>query len=85
MEELYGTLKRTMEVPFDYYICGHSSKLYKKEKINFHLRNIETAIGFDTYISAYENLQVKSQIVFTMDRLQGHGKIFFPCLFCGNS
>ena len=32
MEELYGTLKRTMEVPFDYYICGHSSKLYKRRK-----------------------------------------------------
>lgn len=79
MEELYGTLKRTMEVPFDYYICGHSNELYKKGKLNAHLRNIEslnlehctreTTIGFDTYISAYEDLQGKSQIVFTMDRL----------------
>lgn len=79
MKELYGTLKKTMEIPFDYYICGHSSEEYRKEKINAHIRNIENlkvehctrqnTIGFDTYCSTYEDFQGESQIVFTIDRL----------------
>lgn len=79
MKHLYGTLKQTINLDFDSYLCGHSSEEYKKEKIVTHIRNIENlkvdestkqnTIGFETYCSIYQDFNGKSEIVFTLDRL----------------
>lgn len=79
MRELYETLKETMQVDFSWYLCGHSSRKYPKEKIEAHIRNIENlkvdegtkadTIGFETYRSSFEDGCGKSELVFTADRL----------------
>lgn len=80
MRQLYHTLNRTIHLDFDSYICGHSDREYKKEKLLTHIRNIEALkadegtkqnlIGFETYCSSYEDLNGRSEIVFTIDRLE---------------
>ncbi len=80
MQELYGTINATMGLGFASYLCGHSEKLYEKEKLTAHLRNIrnlkvdentrKNIIGFETYCSAYEDASGKSEIVFTVDKIE---------------
>lgn len=77
MEKLYETLKQTMKLDFNTYLCGHSDKEYEKRKILAHIRNIENlkvdestkqnTIGFETYHSIYEDSDGKSEIVFTSE------------------
>jgi len=60
-------------------ICGHSIRKYKKEKLISHLKNIEDlrldnctqqeTIGFETYSSKHEDVNGKSEIVFTIDKI----------------
>ena len=79
MEELYQTLNKTLNMDFDYYLCGHSGIVYQKERINLHIRNIENLkvdektkemiMGFETYKSTYEKNGHKSEIIFTKDKL----------------
>lgn len=79
MKRLYETLKKTMQLDFSSYLCGHSDKEYKKETLWAHIRNIESlkveestkrnTIGFETYCSVYQDSSGKSEIVFTKDRL----------------
>lgn len=79
MDDLYKMAKRTMKLDFEYYICGHSDKLYQKNKIIAHIKNIEklninnttkqNTIGFETYCSEYEDLNGKSHIIFTKDKI----------------
>lgn len=81
MGELYETLKKTMQLDFAFYICGHSDKVYKKEQILAHIRNIENlklddstkrdTIGFETYCSTYKDEKGQSEIIFTYDRIEG--------------
>lgn len=69
-----------MELPFSLYLCGHSDKLYKKEKLLSHIRNIENLktdestkqnmLGFETYCSTYEGAEGKSEIIFTIDKVK---------------
>lgn len=78
MRELYETLKKTMEMDFSTYLCGHSNQEYRKEKLLAHIRNIENLkvdestrkniIGFETYCSSYEDVHGKSEIIFTKDK-----------------
>ncbi len=80
MKCLYETLKAIIDLDFASYLCGHSHKEYKKEKISSHIKNIENlkvdentkqnTIGFETYCSAYEDSNGKSEIVFTLDKLE---------------
>lgn len=80
MRDLYATIKETMEVDFDTYLCGHSDEEFRKEKLLSHLRNIEQlktedcrkqqTIGFETYSSAFEDSCGRSEIVFTIDKVQ---------------
>lgn len=80
MENLYETLKKVMQMKFSTYLCGHSNQEYKKEKLLAHLHNLENlkvdestkqdTIGFETYCSSYEDSYGKSEIVFTIDRLE---------------
>ena len=80
MADLYETIKATMKLDFLTYICGHSDKEYKKEKLISHTRNIENlkidsntkenTIGFETYCSKYEGVEGKSEIVFTIDKVK---------------
>lgn len=79
MEHLYETIRSAMELPFDLYLCGHSDKLYKKEKLLSHIKNIENLktdentkknmLGFETYCSTYEGAAGKSEIIFTIDKI----------------
>lgn len=79
MNDLYKMTKRTLELDFEYYICGHSDEMYQKNKIIAHIKNIENldinnttkqnTIGFETYCSEYEDLNGKSQIIFTRDKI----------------
>ena len=79
MRHLYDTLKKTMDLDFVSYLCGHSREEYPKEKLLTHIRNIENlkvdestkqeTIGFETYCSSYEDINGRSEIVFTIDRL----------------
>ncbi|MBP3476441.1 MAG: MBL fold metallo-hydrolase [Lachnospiraceae bacterium] len=79
MKQLYGTLNKTIHLDFDSYLCGHSDQEYKKEKMLTHIRNIENlktdeetkqnTIGFETYCSSYEDVNGKSEIVFTISNL----------------
>lgn len=80
MKNLYETLKKVMQMKFSTYLCGHSNQEYKKEKLLAHLHNVENlkvdestkqdTIGFETYCSSYEDSYGKSEIVFTIDRLE---------------
>ena len=68
-----------MELEFSTYLCGHSTKEYKKEKLISHIKNIENlkidnctkqdTIGFETYCSKYEDSNGKSEIIFTIDKI----------------
>lgn len=79
MNDLYQTIKSTLELDFKEYICGHSHEKYLKEKLVSHIRNIEkikvddrtkrNTIGFETYCSKYEDENGKSEIVFTVDKI----------------
>ncbi len=79
MSDLYTTIKTTMDLDFMTYLCGHSNQEYKKEKLISHLKNIENlsldnctqqeTIGFETYTSKYEDVNGKSEIVFTIDKI----------------
>lgn len=80
MECLYETLKAVIDLDFASYLCGHSEKEYQKKKILSHIKNIENLrvdentkqnrIGFETYCSTYEDSNGKSEIVFTIDKLE---------------
>ena len=79
MRQLYETIKATIGLDFTSYLCGHSDKEYKKEKLLAHIKNIENlkvdestkknTIGFETYCSEYEDSNGKSEIVFTIDKI----------------
>lgn len=79
MNDLYASIKRTVQMEFETYLCGHSRTAYNKGKLHAHLRNIETlslaactrqvTIGFDTYCSRYSDAEGVSEIVFTGDKL----------------
>lgn len=79
MSDLYEMIKSTMDLDFTTYLCGHSIQEYKKEKLISHLKNIEDlrldnctqqeTIGFATYSSKYEDVNGKSEIVFTIDKI----------------
>lgn len=79
MNDLYETIKNTLELDFREYICGHSSEKYRKEKLISHIRNIQNikvddrtkqnTIGFETYCSRYEDRDGRSEIVFTIDKV----------------
>lgn len=79
LKQLYKTIAAVSELEFTSYLCGHSDKIYKKEKLRTHLRNIENLkvdentkqnmIGFETYCSVYENADGRSEIVFTIDKI----------------
>lgn len=79
MRELYGTINTIMGWELASYLCGHSEKLYEKEKLAAHLRNIRNIkvdentrkkiIGFETYCSTYEDADGRSEIVFTIDKI----------------
>ncbi len=79
MNDLYQTIKSTLELDFKEYICGHSHEKYLKKKLVSHIRNIEkikvddhtkrNTIGFETYCSKYEDENGKSEIVFTVDKI----------------
>ncbi len=79
MMDLYKTIKATTEMDFLTYLCGHSHEEYKKEKLFSHVKNIENlkidsstkqdTIGFETYCSKYEDVVGKSEIVFTIDKV----------------
>lgn len=80
LENLYETLKETMNLDFKTYRCGHSTQEYQKEKLLSHMRNIENLkvdrctkqdiLGFETYCSKYEDACGKSEIIFTIDKLE---------------
>ena len=80
MKHLYETIKSSMELPFVIYLCGHSDKVYKKENLLSYIKNIENLkidestkqniLGFETYCSEYHDANGKSEIVFTLDRLE---------------
>lgn len=80
MEHLYETIRSAMELSFSLYLCGHSDKLYKKEKLLSHIRNIENLkidentkqnmLGFETYRSTYDDVVGKSEIIFTIDKVK---------------
>ena len=80
MRQLYETIKVTIGLDFASYLCGHSDKTYKKEKLLAYIKNIENlkvdentkknTIGFETYCSKYEDSNGKSEIVFTIDKIE---------------
>lgn len=80
MKELYDTINKAMQLDFDSYLCGHSAELYEKKKLFSHLKNIgnlkvdestrKNTMGFETFSSVYEDSDGKSEIVFTIDKLQ---------------
>lgn len=77
--QLYEMVTAAYGLEFTSYLCGHSDKTYKKEKLRAHLRNIENlkidaktkqnTIGFETYCSVYEDADGRSEIVFTIDKM----------------
>ena len=81
MQNLYESLQKAMQLDFASYICGHSNEEYKKEKLLAHMKNIETLkvdestkrnlLGFETYCSAYQDANGKSEILFTEDKALG--------------
>ena len=80
MTDLYETIKATMTLDFSTYLCGSSNKEYNKEKLISHMRNIENlkidrstkqnTVGFETYCIKYEYVRGKSEIVFTIDKIE---------------
>lgn len=79
MKELYISIMKTMERDFEWYLCGHSNRLYEKRKLYSHLKNIDNLkiddttkqiiMGFETYRSSYEDENGKSEITFTLDKI----------------
>jgi len=79
MHDLYETIKKTMDLDFSTYICGHTDQEYRKENLMSHIKNIENikidnntkqnTIGFETYSSRYEGIEGKSELVFTIDKV----------------
>lgn len=79
MANLQTTIKITMELDFDTYLCGHSGMADPKEKLLYHLKNLDNLqidsstkkeiFGFETYCSKYEDENGKSEIVFTLDKV----------------
>ncbi|MBD5135484.1 MAG: MBL fold metallo-hydrolase [Lachnospiraceae bacterium] len=79
MNDLYETIKNTLELDFKEYICGHSNEKYIKDNLISHIRNIENLridddtkqniMDFETYCSKYEDFNGKSEIVFTIDKV----------------
>lgn len=79
LKQLYHTLKQTLSLEFDSYLCGHDRKEYKKEALTSHIKNMEAlktdacipevTIGFETLRSIYEDASGHSEIVFTKDKL----------------
>lgn len=79
MKDVYETIKRTYQLDFDYYLCGHSDVLCPKDKLLSHLENIENLktdestiairMGFETYSLEYEGVHGKSVIIYTKDKL----------------
>lgn len=79
LKQLYRTLKQTLSLEFDSYLCGHNRKEYKKEALTSHIKNMEAlktdacipevTIGFETLRSIYEDASGHSEIVFTKDKL----------------
>lgn len=79
MNDLYETIRNTLELDFKEYICGHSDEKFTRDSLLSHLRNIENLtieddtkqniLGFETYCSKYEDSNGKSEIVFTMDKV----------------
>lgn len=41
MKQLYETIRASVKLDLEYYLCGHSDEVYKKEKLYSHIRNIE--------------------------------------------
>ena len=80
MRRLYTTIAETLKLEFDTYLCGHSDQEYPKAKLRSHLANIErlvtdkktpqTLLGFETYQSTYEDENGRSEIVFTLDKVE---------------
>lgn len=80
MRQLYATIIETLKLDFDSYLCGHSDQEYPKAKLRSHLANIErlvtdnktpqTLLGFETYQSTYEDKNGRSEIVFTLDKVE---------------
>lgn len=80
MRQLYATIAETLKLDFDSYLCGHSDREYPKEKLRAHLANIERLaidentsqilLGFETYQSTYEDENGRSEIVFTLDKVE---------------
>lgn len=80
MEQLYETIRSALELPFTSYLCGHSDKLYQKEKLLSHIKNIENLkidentkrdmLGFETYCSIFDGAAGKSEIIFTIDNIK---------------
>ncbi len=79
MRQVYETITAALGLGFTSYLCGHSDKVYKKEKLRTHLRNMEhlkvdentmqETMGFHTYCSVYEDADGRSEIVFTIDKM----------------
>lgn len=82
MKELAETIRRTLQLEFRTYLCGHSREEYPKQKLRAHLKNIESVqtaglcdlprditIGFETYHSVYEDADGRSELVFTADKI----------------
>ena len=79
MSDLHEMMKKTMNLDFLTYLCGHSDEECRKEKILSHIKNIENlkvdeetirdTIGFETYCSEYEDINGKSELVFTIDKV----------------
>ena len=79
MGELRDTLERTLPLPFDTYLAGHSDREYPKSFLHTHIRNIDTlnleactkqdTLGFETYLSSYTDETGTSLLVFTADKL----------------
>lgn len=80
MNDLNETIKNTLELDFREYICGHSKEISSKNKLISHIRNMENLkiddaakqniMGFETYCSKYEDVNGKSEIVFTIDKIE---------------
>lgn len=79
MKQLHKTIEAALKMDFDSFLCGHSDQVYEKRKLFSHIKNIENlkideaakqnTIGFETYSSRYEDVDGRSEIVFTIDKM----------------